>query len=230
MIGYNIPAGLPIKEHFRLLAYLKNEYKNGFFDKGRLGVISKAMNKDKRTVLKDLSKLLDEGLIGEDETIIYLRKWSFILSKIKSKTIQAIRMQPNELTNKTLFELILFSAKIKVIEKAAKFRSRELSWGCSNQIEISTGLLSSICNISFGKVSKIKQLANNQGFIKSEKNITLLETSPIYLKYIGDISGVFIRGGKVFKRGIDKIISFSETYKKRNWKSYKPKKPNKTLH
>jgi peptidyl-tRNA hydrolase len=219
MIGVSIPVAIPVKEHFRLLAYLKAAYKVGFFPKTKIPVIRKALNKDMRSVKKYIVILLNDGLIGQDDRMIYLRSWSFILYQIESKTLQAFRVQDDELMDKSKFESMVLSAKIKVLEKASRLKlKKERSKGCSNQIEISTGALSSLCNISFGKVSQLKQIAKDQGLIEVESNSILLDLPPKSLKYLDKPEGVYVKNGKVYKRGMDKIISLSDTFKKRNWR------------
>jgi hypothetical protein len=221
MRGFSIPVAIPVKDHYRLLAYLKATYSVGYFPKTEMPAIRKALNKDMRTTKKYIKILLDDELIGQDDRMIYLRSWSFILYQIESKTLQAFRVENNELKDKSKFESMLLSSKIKVLEKASRLRSKERSKGCSNQIEVSTGALSSLCHISYGKVSQLKQIAKDQGFIEVESNSILLGLPREVLKCLDKPEGIYVKNGKVYKRGIDKFISLADTFKKRNWKRKK---------
>lgn len=217
---FNIPVGLPINERFRFLSYIKSVYKVGYLSKAQLTTLSKRFNKDQRTVIKYLNLLIDEGFVGEDEGNIYMRKWAFILNKLDSESLQSFSLGVSDIINKELFEARLLSAKVRAIRKAASYISKEQSWGSSYQIDISTGLLSSICKVSFGKISKLKQLAHNQGLIEVKKQFTYFDSHPRNVKYFGEHKGLFVTPqGKIYKREIDKILSNEKTRKIKNWKN-----------
>ena len=220
-IYYYIPAAIPIHEDFRILAYMKSKFKVGYFPKLQLRDVSKAMKKDKRTITKAIHRLLERNLIGVDEMMIYLRSWRYILNDIEARTFQAFQVNESELISKKVFESTLLSAKIKVLQKANRLASRERTRTRSYQIECPTGSLSALCDISAGKVSKLKQQSKNQRLIKIEPQFKILyeDISPTILKYI-EVPGAFYCDGNIFQRRPDLLSSNILTFKKRFWRKY----------
>jgi hypothetical protein len=209
----SIPAGLPINEASRLLAYLKVKYQPGYFFKKDIHTISGKFGKDKRTVLKLLKALAISQLIGQDEKAYYLRSWKFITEK-EGFNQQAFRASLHEIRDRKKFEGLLFGAKVTSIHKAIRKGQKVRKQGFTDQSP-SSGFLAKACKISQGKVSELKRLASAQGFITVERSFqdhgegTQLTAN--ILK--AEIPGIFLKDGKLMRRKADKIFSKVETFR-----------------
>lgn len=228
MLSASIPAGLPINEEARLLAYLKVKFQPGYFFKNDLPNIARHFGKDPRTVSKLLKSLSDQNLIGQDGKVIYLRSWRHITQKQKFNS-QAFRASLRDIRDKEVFESVLFAAKVTSIQKAIRRGGRASAEkrGCTSQASPSSGFLAKACRISSGKVSVLKRKAAELGLIQVSKSFeNLTETrgiSPGLALMAGpENPGLFIRGQKVFRRKPDDILSAVETFRIKNRKKKTP--------
>lgn len=210
----SIPAGLPINEEARLLAYLKLKFQPGYFPKAKLKAVSLSYGIDKRTLKKLLQSLVDSQLIGQDEKSYYLRSWKFITVKEGFNT-QAFRVSLHEIRERKKFESLLFAAKITGIQKAIRRGVRERKQGCSNQIAPSSGFLAKACQISQGKVSELKRLASTHRLITVEKSYSDHgQGTPHTAKILSrEMPGIFLKHGRLSRRKADIIHSQVETYR-----------------
>jgi|GEM_PF-5124344 len=220
---YSIPAGLPINEQSRLLAYLKVKFHDGYFFKKDISRIARIYGKDLRTFKKLLLTLFNEGLIGEDEKTIYLRSWKFITG-LKKFNLQSFECSLKNLSDKERFEVMLFSAKVTSIQKAIrKGMARERLRGGSHQIAIPTGFLAETCKVSTGKVNQLKTKASFIGLIKVSKNY--LDHGPGTAQSARIASretpGIFLKDNRLIKRNADQMESNVLTYRIRNRKTKK---------
>lgn len=214
----SIPAGLPINEEARLLAYLKLKFQPGYFPKAKLKAVSLSYGIDKRTLKKLLQSLVDSQLIGQDEKAYYLRSWKFITVKEGFNT-QAFRVSLHEIRERKKFESLLFAAKITGIQKAIR-KGRVRKQGFTDQSP-SSGFLAKACQISQGKVSELKRLASTHGLITVEKSYSDHGegTTQTALILKAEVPGIFLKDGKLVRRKADKINSTIETYRIKNRKS-----------
>lgn len=218
MLSASIPAGLPISEESRLLAFLKLKYQPGYFFKNDLPNVARYFGKDPRTVSKLLKSLSDQNLIGQDGKTFYLRSWRHITQKQKFNS-QAFRASLRDIRDKQKFESALFAAKVASIQKAIRRgRASVAKRGCTNQCSPSSGFLAKACRVSSGKVSDLKRKAAELGLIQVSKAFeNLTETrgiSPGLALMAGpENPGLFIRGKKVFRRKPDEILSAVETFR-----------------
>ncbi|MBX2962167.1 MAG: hypothetical protein KF687_06615 [Cyclobacteriaceae bacterium] len=224
----SIPAGLPINEEARLLAYLKLKFQPGYFPKAKLKAVSLSYGIDKRTLKKLLQSLVDSQLIGQDEKSYYLRSWKFITVKEGFNT-QAFRVSLHEIRERKKFESLLFAAKITGIQKAIRRGVRERKQGCSNQIAPSSGFLAKVCKISQGKVSELKGIASAHGLITVERSFSdhghgTQQTARILRS---DYPGIFLKDGKLMRRKADRIFSKVETFRIKNRKRWDLQKRTK---
>lgn len=221
----SIPSGLPINESSRLLSYLKVKYQPGYFNKCDKERLCRQYGKDPRTINRLLKSLLNDGVIGEDHKAIYLRGWKFITMK-KGFNLQSFEASLKEIRDKEIFEATLFAAKLTSIQKAIrKGRAKERKQGCSNQIALSSGFLANACQISTGKVSKLKRIAAELGLLNIQKDYQDFgagsKRDSLILRK--EIPGVFLRGDRIQRRKADQITSSINTYRIKNRKT----KPNK---
>lgn len=219
----SIPSCLPINESSRLLVYLKLRYQAGYFNKSEIKSICRAFGKDIRTIHKLLQTLVKENLIGETSTVFHLRSWKHI-TLIEGFNLQSFRASLSEVRNKNIFEAKLFGAKVTSIKKTI-LRGQVRNRGCTTQSP-STGLLSKICQVSYGKVSELKRLAIAQGFITIERGYDILGSGTKQSVNIlrREMPGIFLCEGKLLKRKTDAINSQIETFRIKNRKPYKAKK------
>lgn len=221
----SIPSGLAINEAERLLAYLKVKFQAGYFNKSLVARLCRDFGKDQRTFTKLLKSLLNDGLIGEDHKAYYLRSWKFITG-IKGFNLQSFEASLKEIRDKEIFESMLFGAKVTSIRKAIqKGKAKVSERGFTNQIALSSGFLAKACQISQGKVSKLKQTASFLGLVSVSKSFEdhgagTVQTIRILKR---DHPGIFLRAGRIAKRKSDQIISTISTYRIRNRKSKKIK-------
>lgn len=211
----SIPAGLPINEQSRLLAYLKVKFQPGYFPKAKLKAVSYSYGIDKRTLKKLLQSLADSQLIGQDAKAYYLRSWKFITAK-EGFNQQAFRASLPEISNKKKFEGLLFGAKVTSIQKAIR-KGRVRERGFTDQSP-SSGFLANACKISQGKVSELKRLASAQGVITVERSFTdhgqgTTQTAKILKR---EVPGVFLKDGRLKRRKADNIHSTVETFRIKN--------------
>ncbi|MCE7863679.1 MAG: hypothetical protein DYG99_09065 [Bacteroidetes bacterium CHB5] len=221
----SIPSGLAINEANRLLAYLKVKFQPGYFNKSLVTRLCREYGKDQRTFTKLLRSLLNDGLIGEDSKAYYLRSWKFITG-IKGFNLQAFEVSLKEIRDKEIFEAMLFGAKVTSIEKAIrKGKAKERKQGCSNQIAIPSGFLAKACQISQGKVSKLKKSASFLGLLCVNKSFEDHGAgTPQAIRILKrDNPGIFLRAGRIAKRKSDQINSVVNTYRIRNRKTKKIK-------
>lgn len=220
MKSFSIPSGLPINEASRLLVYLKVRFQPGYFHKSLIGRLCREYGKDQRTFKKLLKSLIDSGSIGEDQKTIYLRSWKFITGQ-KGFNLQSFGASPTEIRDKEIFESMLFGAKVTSIEKAIrKGKGRVSERGFTNQISIPSGFLAEACQISIGKVSKLKKLASSLGLLRVQKSFEdhgagTLQTVRIAKR---EQPGIFLKNGRLTKRKSDQIQSTISTYRIRNRK------------
>jgi hypothetical protein len=222
----SIPTGLPINEVSRLLAYLKVKFQAGYFNKSLVARLCRDYGKDQRTFRKLLTTLINDGLIGEDNKAYYLRSWKFITGQ-KGFNLQSFETNLKEIRDKEIFESMLFGAKVTSIEKAIRLgKAKERKQGyrfnknSSDQIAIPTGFLAKACQISQGKVSKLKTVASFMGLVKVTKSFEdhgagTIQTVKILKR---DNPGIFLRAGRIAKRKPDQILSTISTYRIRNRK------------
>lgn len=217
----SIPSCLGFDEQSRLLAYLKARNQPGYFFKSELGQICREYGKDSRTVKKYLQSLTREGLLGEDSKAYYLRPWKVISAK-KGFNQQAFEAELNQIKDKKEFEGLLFSAKVTSIGKAIRRgkKGQVRHRGFTDQVSPSTGLLSKLCQISTGKVSRLKQQATRQGRLTVTKTFVDFGESSKHAANIlkKDSPGYFIRGKRLTRRGSDLMDSKVATYRIKNRK------------
>lgn len=220
----SIPSGLGINEQSRLLAFLKAKNQPGYFFKSDLGQMCREFGKDSRTVKKYLQLLKGEGFVGEDSKAYYLRTWKYITA-IKGFNQQAFEAEINQIKDKKTFEGLLFSAKVTSIGKAIRRGKQVRKRGFTNQGSPSTGLLSRLCQISTGKVSRLKRQASKQGLLEVTKNFLDFGEGSRYTANIlkKDERGYFIRDNRITRRGPDSIQSKVLTYRIKNRKNFKGK-------
>jgi hypothetical protein len=221
----SIPSGLPINEASRLLAYLKVKFQAGYFNKSIVERLCREYGKDKRTFNKLLKSLLNDGLIGGDNKAYYLRSWKYVTT-VMGLNLQSFESSLKEIKDKEIFESMLFGAKVTSIEKAIrKGKGKVRKRGFTNQISLSTGLLAKACQISHGKVSKLKKIASSLGLVSVSKSFEdygagTIKTAKIFKKHN---PGTFLRAGRIAKRSSDKIVSTIATYRIKNRKKYAPR-------
>lgn len=217
----SIPSGLAINEASRLLAYLKVKFQVGYFNKSLLARLCRDYGKDQRTFKGLLKSLLNDGLIGEDQKAYYLRSWKFITG-IQGLNLQSFEASLREIRDKEIFESMLFGAKVTSIEKAIrKGKAKVSERGFTNQIALSSGLLAKACQISQGKVSKLKRVASSLGLVSVSKSFEDHGAGTVQTVRIAkrEKPGLFLRSGRLTKRSSDKIQSTISTYRIRNRKS-----------
>lgn len=222
----SIPAGLPINEEARLLAYLKVKFQPGYFPKAKLKAVSLSYGIDKRTLKKLLQSLVDSQLIGQDEKSYYLRSWKFITAK-GGFNQQAFRASLHEIRERKIFESLLFSAKITGIQKAIR-KGQVRKRGFTDQSP-SSGFLAKVCKISQGKVSELKGIASAHGLITVERSFNdhghgTQQTARILRS---DYPGIFLKDGKLMRRKADRIFSKVETFRIKNRKRWDLQKRTK---
>ncbi len=218
----SIPAGLPINEEARLLAYLKSKFQPGYFAKAKLLAVSRSYGMDKRTLKKLLQSLVDSQLIGQDANAYYLRSWKFITAKAGFNT-QAFRASLNEIRERKKFESLLFAAKITGIQKAIR-KGQVRKKGFTDQSP-SSGFLANACKISQGKVSKLKRHSAARGLITVQRTFSdhgegTPHTAKIFSR---EMPGIFLKEGKLVRRKADQIISKVETFRIKGRKQWKTK-------
>lgn len=221
MKSFSIPSGLPINEASRLLAYLKVRFQPGYFNKSLIGRLCREYGKDQRTFNKILKSLLHDGLIGEDQKAIYLRSWKFITGQ-KGFNLQSFQASSKEIRDKEIFESMLFGAKVTSIEKAIrKGKGRVSKRGFTDQISIPSGFLAEACQISVGKVSKLKRVASSIGLVSVQKSFEDFGAGTLHSVRIAkrEKPGVFLKNGRLTKRKADQIQSTISTYRIRNRKT-----------
>lgn len=221
----SIPSGLPINEASRLLAYLKVKFQAGYFNKSLVARLCWEYGKDQRTFKSLLKSLLNAGLIGEDQTAYYLRSWKFITG-IQGLNLQSFEVSLKEIRDKEIFESMLFGAKVTSIEKAIrKGKAKVSARGLTDQIALSSGLLAKACQISQGKVSKLKKLASSLGLVSVSKSFEDHGAGTVQSLRIAkrEKPGLFLRSGRLTKRSSDQILSTISTYRIRNRKTKKLK-------
>lgn len=221
MKSFSIPSGLPINEASRLLAYLKVRFQPGYFKKSLIGRLCREYGKDQRTFNKLLKSLLNDGLIGEDNKVYYLRSWKFITA-LHGFNLQSFEASLKEIKDKELFESILFGAKVTSIEKAIRKGKEKVSErGFTNQISIPSGFLAKACQISVGKVSKLKKVASSIGLVSVQKSFEDFGAGTLQTVRIAkrEKPGVFLKNGRLTKRKADQIQSSISTYRIRNRKT-----------
>jgi hypothetical protein len=221
MFSASIPAGLPITEEARLLAYLKVKFQPGYFFKSDLPNIARHFGKDPRTVAKLLKSLLDEKLVGQDCKAFYLRSWRHITNELKFNT-QAFRASLREIADKEIFECSLFGAKVTSIQKAIRRgRGRAGQRGCTNQTSPSSGFFAKACRVSSGKVSSLKRKAASLGLVQVSKSFEDFGPGSGHAAKIlqRERPGIFLRGGRLAKRKPDQIVSAVETFRIKSRKS-----------
>jgi hypothetical protein len=219
--SFSIPSGLPINEASRLLAYLKVRFQPGYFNKSLIGRLCREYGKDQRTFTKLLKSLLDDGSIGEDNKAYYLRSWKFITA-LHGFNLQSFEASLKEIRDKEIFESMLFGAKVTSIEKAIrKGKGKVSERGFTNQISIPSGFLAEACQISVGKVSKLKKVASSIGLVRVQKTFEDHGVGTVHLVRIAkrDNPGIFLKNGRLTKRKSDQILSTISTYRIRNRKT-----------
>jgi hypothetical protein len=219
----SIPCGIPINEASRLLAYLKVKYQPGFFHKCDIGTLSRHYGKDIRTFKGLLNSLLNEKLVGEDQTTIYLRSWKYVTGR-KGFNLQSFETSLSQIRQKEIFEGMLFAAKLTSIEKAIrKGKGKVRERGFTNQISIPTGFLADACQVSTGKVSELKKKASLLGLITVSKSFEDhgAGTSQTVRIAKRETPGLFLRSGRLTRRKSDQINSTVPTYRIRNRKTKK---------
>ncbi len=219
----SIPAGLPINEQSRLLAYLKVKFHNGFFFKSDMSRIARVFCKDLRTFKRLLQSLKTDMLIGEDEKAFYLRSWRFITG-LKNFNQQSFECSLEQLNKKERFEVILFAAKLTSINKAIRRGAKVRSKGkLTDQIAVPTGFLAKACHVSPGKVTRLKRKASIMGLITVNKSFE--DYGPGTAQSAGiakrEDHGIFLKNGRLLKRRPDQIESAIPTYRIKNRKSKK---------
>ncbi len=223
MKSFSIPSGLPINEASRLLAYLKVRFQPGYFNKSLIGRLCREYGKDQRTFNKLLKSLLNDGAIGEDDKAYYLRSWKFITA-LHCFNLQSFEASLREIRDKEIFESMLFGAKVTSIEKAIrKGKGRVSERGFTNQISIPSGFLAKACQISIGKVSKLKKVASSIGLVSVQKSFEDFGAGTLQTVRIAkrEKPGVFLKNGRLTKRKADQIQSTISTYRIRNRKTQK---------
>ena len=218
----SIPSGLAINEPSRLLAFLKVKFQPGYLHKSDINALAREYGKDPRTISGLLKSLLNDGMIGEDQTSYYLRSWKYMTST-KGFNLQSFEASLTEIKRKEIFEPMLFAAKVTSIGKAIRKGVRVRKQGYTDQIPPSTGLLSKLCKISTGKVSKLKKTASALGLLKVSK--TFEDHGPGTAQGVRTLKrenpGLFLRSGRLTKRKSDQIISIVPTFRIRNRKTKK---------
>ena len=216
----SIPSGLPINEASRLLAYLKVKFQPGYLHKCDIARLCRDYGKDPRTVLGYLKSLKNDGLIGEDSKAYYLRSWKYITAA-KGFNLQSFEATLKDIQQKEVFEGRLFAAKVTSIEKAIRKGKRVSERGFTNQVSIPTGFLAESCQVSTGKVSKLKK----SRFVKVSKSFEDHGPGTIHTARIlnRECPGVFLKAGRLVKRKSDQIDSKVSTYRIRNRKTKKAK-------
>lgn len=208
----SIPANLPVTESARFLSFIKVKYQPGYFPKSDLEKLSRQFGKDMRTIQKYLFELKDDGLLGEDDKMIYLRSWKQITG-LKKWNSQAFACRLNEITQKKIFECKLFSAKVTGLGKAIVRKK-----GMHKSIGFPTGLLSKVFKLSTGKVSRLKKQAQDHRFLKVEKKYTDFGAGT--WQEAGMLNkenpGHFVYKGEIKKRETDIITSGVLTYRIKN--------------
>lgn len=216
----SIPSGLAINEASRLLAYLKARFQPGYFHKSFVARLCRDYGKDQRTFKGLLKSLLNDGLIGEDHKVFYLRSWKYVTGA-KGLNLQSFEASLKEIRDKEIFESMLFGAKVTSIEKAIRKGRKGVSErGFTNQTNLPTGFLAEACQISQGKVSKLKKTASFLGFVSVSKSFEdhgagTIQTVKILKR---DTPGIFLMAGRIAKRKPDQIQSTISTYRIRNRK------------
>jgi hypothetical protein len=232
MKSFSIPSGLPINEASRLLAYLKVRFQPGYFNKSFIGRICREYGKDQRTFNKLLTSLLDDGAIGEDTKAYYLRSWKLITA-LQGFNLQSFEATLREIRDKEIFESMLFGAKVTSIEKAIrKGKGKVSERGFTNQISIPSGFLAKACQISIGKVSKLKKIASSIGLVSVQKSFEDhgVGTGRSVRIAKRDNPGIFLRNGRLTKRKSDQMQSTISTYRIRNRKTKKLRAKNESLN
>jgi hypothetical protein len=219
--SFSIPSGLPINEASRLLAYLKVRFQPGYFNKSLIGRLCRDYGKDQRTFNKLLKSLIDSGSIGEDQRTYYLRSWKFITA-LHGFNLQSFEASLKEIRDKELFESMLFGAKVTSIEKAIrKGKGKVSERGFTNQVSIPSGFLAKSCQISIGKVSKLKKVASSIGLVSVQKSFEDFGAGTLQTVRIAkrEKPGIFLKNGRLTKRNSDQIQSTIPTYRIRNRKT-----------
>ena len=222
----SIPSGLAINEADRLLAYLKVKFQAGYFNKSLVARLCREYGKDQRTFTKLLKSLLNDGLIGEDQKVYYLRSWKFITG-IRSFNLQSFEASLKEIRDKEIFESMLFGAKVTSIEKAIRKGRQKVSergyTKFTNQICLSTGLLAKACQISQGKISELKKKASFLGLVSVSKSFKDYGDGTVQTVRIAkrEKPGIFLMNGRLTKRKSDLITSVIPTYRIRNRRTKK---------
>lgn len=212
----SIPAGLAINEPMRLLAYLKATNQPGYIHKCDISRLCRTYGKDPRTINKYLKTLYKLGLIGLNEGTYFLRSWRFISLDQKFNS-QAFKISAKQIRDKKTFEAKLLGAKVTSIQKA--FRRGKSSSAVKGDArikeQIPSGFLGGACNVSQGKVTQLKRMAVNMGFLKVERCFQDLGAGTTHSKNIlsRELSGLFIRDGNIKRRLPDKLISSTQTFR-----------------
>lgn len=223
----SIPVSLPINESTRLLAYLKTKFHPGFVFKADMRRLCREYGKDPRTMAKLLKTLLDDGAIGQDQKAVYLRSWRYITG-VKSFNLQSLELSLNEIKKKEVFEGKLFGAKITALQKITrreKGRVRRLG-NNTDQSSLSSGFLAKSCQVSVGKVNKLKRKASQLGLVKVTKSFEDHGAGTDKTVRIAkrENPGLFLRAGRLTKRKPDQFTSEVPTYRIPNRKTHKIKK------
>lgn len=185
--------------------------------KSEVKKLARRYGKDKRTLDKYLNSLIKAGLIGECSRAFYFRSWKFITGK-QNFNLQSFKASLTEISNKKIFEGLLFGAKVTSIGKAIR-RGRVRERGCTNQSP-SSGFLAKACKVSQGKVTQLKRKASSLGFatvitgLQDHGEGTAL-TANILKR---DLPGIFLKNGRLKRRQTDNIISAVETFRIKNRK------------
>lgn len=217
----SIPVGIPLSETFRLLCYLKTEYKAGYFHKCDLDKVCRRYGKDARTISKLIGELLKQGLIGENCRTYFLRNYKFITRKLAIGT-RAFKCSIDEIRERSIFEAKQFSARVEFLVRYYRRKKRGAKsakeTGCINQINIPlpSGLLSKTLSVSTGKITKIKRIAVNEGFLKVVKTFTPIGgpgSGHMANMLQAEIPGVFSKDGILVRRAADTMESFVSTFR-----------------
>ena len=170
---------------------------------------------------KLLQSLLNDSLIGQDGNNFYLRSWKFITNE-SNFNLQSFEASLKEIRVKEIFESMLLAAKATSISKAIRKGKEKVSErGFTNQISISSGFLAEACQVSQGKVSKLKKVASSLGFLSVQKSFEDFGKGNNHTIRIlkRETPGLFLRSGRIAKRNSDQINSTVSTYRIRNRKT-----------
>lgn len=217
--GLSIPAQLPISESFRFLCYLKAKYRAGFFHKSDMGTVCRTYGKDKRTAQKLISELITGGFIGENERTYFLRRFSRITG-IMGIGCRAFRASISEIRNRETFEAKQLAARADYLNRYYRRKRAGLSAvngrGTNPKtLPLPSGLLSETLSISVGKVTKIKRIAVNEGFLKVLKSFKPIAPGGTHAANIlqDELPGVFSRDGVLVRREADTLESSLQTFR-----------------